>query len=314
MGGDRTCPDDCPLAVWAELSPADRKAQRQAVAVKLRGQGFTVEAIATQLGVSKSQISNDLATFPQNGNVKGQGKDTRGRKRSTGRPRNNTKNAAKTDSTKNKQTKPRPATPQQDKVRAAIADKLHDGDSINRKEMSKEFGVGEHTVQLTAAEETGALKERRKWEAEFNFTRGDLSPTAQHKFDIAVQLHQRKLDAQFEQRVLAEVKRRIDEIVLPHWKKQIGEAKKLYDRRKGVMDKPTYNLIRSCLHSDSRLSTSVQKLERAFIAFETYEKQLLTEKDSPTSFGDIPDSLAEWDKMRVKKRPKPATGSTVTKH
>jgi hypothetical protein len=63
MGGDRTCPDDCPLAVWAALAPAARKAQRKPIAEKLYKQGFTQEQIATQLGVSQALISGDLVNL-----------------------------------------------------------------------------------------------------------------------------------------------------------------------------------------------------------------------------------------------------------
>src|SRR5262245_21360810 len=60
MGGNRTCPEDCPLAVWATLSPADRKQQRQAVAERLYRDGYTMQAIATQLGVTKATVHYDL--------------------------------------------------------------------------------------------------------------------------------------------------------------------------------------------------------------------------------------------------------------
>jgi hypothetical protein len=42
-----------------------------------------MDAIATQLGVSQYTISKDLETLLVTNNVKGQGKDTRGRKKST---------------------------------------------------------------------------------------------------------------------------------------------------------------------------------------------------------------------------------------
>ena len=60
MGGDRTCPDDCPLAVWANLSTTARNAQRKPIAEKLYGQGFTMQQIATQLSVSQGTITGDL--------------------------------------------------------------------------------------------------------------------------------------------------------------------------------------------------------------------------------------------------------------
>ena len=63
MGGDRTCPDDCPLAVWQGLSEPDRKAKRKPIAERLYKQGFTMQTIATQLGVATWTISKDLKEF-----------------------------------------------------------------------------------------------------------------------------------------------------------------------------------------------------------------------------------------------------------
>jgi hypothetical protein len=64
MGGDRTCPDNCLLAKWWQLSPAERTEQyRKPMAEKLYSQGYTMEAIATQLGVGTKTISRDLENF-----------------------------------------------------------------------------------------------------------------------------------------------------------------------------------------------------------------------------------------------------------
>jgi hypothetical protein len=102
----------------------------------------------------------------------------------------------------------------------------------------------------------------------------------------------------FAERVADEVRRRIDEIVLPHWKKQIDQAHKLYKHRRGAMDKATFNKIRRALHPDSRNSISDKVLGEAFDTFMALEKFLLDEANSPTEIGPLPNSLAEWDKMR----------------
>jgi hypothetical protein len=49
--------------MWADMSPDDRKAQRKPVAEKLYRQGFTMEAIATQLAVDQATISRDLSNL-----------------------------------------------------------------------------------------------------------------------------------------------------------------------------------------------------------------------------------------------------------
>jgi len=45
---------------------------------------------------------------------------------------------------------------------------------------------------------------------------------------------------------------------------------------------------------------SDHKLGEAFDAFMSLEKYLLDEKDSPTTFGDLPSTLAEWEARRAK--------------
>src|SRR6516162_4683139 len=156
-------------------------------------------------------------------------------------------------------------------------------------------GVGERMVDRVLEVESA----RR--EGPTQVERSDLSLTAQQKLDAAIRQHQAKLDAAFHNRVLDEVKKRIDEIVLPHWKKQIEEAQKLYQHRRGAMSKETFNTIRRALHPDSRQSISDKKLAEAFDTFMSLEKFLLDEKDSPTEFGDLPKTWAEWEASRVTK-------------
>jgi hypothetical protein len=135
---------------------------------------------------------------------------------------------------------------------------------------------------------------------------GPLSMSAQEKLDAAVRQEKKRLASEFERRVQDEINKRVDEMVLPHWKEQIKQAKTLYDRRKALMDKETFNTIRRALHPDSRNAISDKKLGEAFDAFMRLEKYLLNEKDSPTEFSDLPASAAEWDRMRRTKGRRPS--------
>lgn len=124
--------------------------------------------------------------------------------------------------------------------------------------------------------------------------------SAQQKLDAALKRYKDELTAQFKLRVQEGVVQRLDEIVLPHWRQKIEQAKELYAKRRALMDKETFNIIRRALHPDSRNSISDKKLGDAFDTFMGLEKYLLNEKDSPTPFGDLPSSVAEWDKMKAK--------------
>jgi hypothetical protein len=63
-------PENCPLTAWTALSPNERKVNRQALAEQLYRQGFTMEQIGTQFGVSKQQISKDLVNCQPSGQLK----------------------------------------------------------------------------------------------------------------------------------------------------------------------------------------------------------------------------------------------------
>jgi hypothetical protein len=125
-----------------------------------------------------------------------------------------------------------------------------------------------------------------------------LSMTAQQKLEAWQRQYQKDLARQFERCVLNEVKRRVDEMILPHWKEKITQAEKLYVHRRGAMDKATFNKIRRALHPDSRNSISDNMLGDAFDTFMSLEKFLLDEKDSPTDFSGLPETWDEWEKAK----------------
>jgi hypothetical protein len=148
---------------------------------------------------------------------------------------------------------------------------------------------------------TAVEREKGRREAEPAITPDMLSMTQQQKNAAWRRQELHRMEIAFRQRVENEVIRRIDEIILPHWKEKIEQAQELFNRRKALMDKATFNKIRRCLHPDSRRSLSDPMLAEALDAFMALEKYLLNEKDSPTMFGDLPGSLAEWDKMKTRK-------------
>jgi len=260
-------PENCPIT--------NTKASREERAVSLYKQGFAQEAIAAVLDVAQSTVSEYLRSLSTADKLPPR-PSKRGRV-NEGRPRG-------------QRPKPKPAEQQQrnDKI-VAMSDQ-----GVSSGDIAKEVGVGQRMVDRVLEME-GARRE-----GPTQVERSDLSLTAQQKLDAAIRQHQAKLDAAFHNRVLDEVKKRIDEIVLPHWKKQIEEAQKLYQHRRGAMSKETFNTIRRALHPDSRQSISDKKLGEAFDTFMSLEKFLLDEKDSPTDFGDLPDNLADWDKRKAK--------------
>ena len=71
-----------------------------------------------------------------------------------------------------------------------------------------------------------------------------LSMTAQQRMDAWKRQQLRTMEQEFRQRVSEGVRKRVDEIFLPHLKEKIAQAQELYKVRKGLMDKATFNRIR----------------------------------------------------------------------
>ena len=260
------------------------KDDRQRIAEYLYGQkAWTMEKIAEALDVSQATITGDLRGLstpnkpprPKGGRPKGSGTkaNTRSKPRSERAPK---------------------AVEREERVSVLAAA------GLTTKEIAAEIGLGERAVAQ-------ALEHVQiKREAEAVIDPATLPMSAQEKIASVLRRRVRELEAEFERRVRDEIKQRIDELILPHWKEQIAEAQTLYKRRKALMDKDTFNIIRRALHPDSRNSISDKKLAEAFNAFMRLEKHLLNESDSPTDWPDLPDTAAAWDRMRTTKSRRPS--------
>jgi hypothetical protein len=158
------------------------------------------------------------------------------------------------------------------------------------------------TVKTSVAREEGRRETR-----ELN----DLSLTAQQRFDARLRAALRQQEAEFEIRVLAECKRRLDEISLPHYSKELADLEESIKNRKGIMHNVTYRKILACLHTErliqllgiplSKLDPSLAKrYEEAFRLFTELEKRVLDEKESPTQFRTMPRTYEELMAMKAK--------------
>jgi hypothetical protein len=185
------------------------------------------------------------------------------------------------------------AMPKTDAVREALRTTVEAGKPIDRKKWADELDVSVGTVQRAEMQERSRLEAL----ADPEIDRSALSLTAQQKFDAAVRQHQRKLDAAFESRVQEEINQRLDHIILPVWRKKIAEAKKIYDVRRSITNKETFNLIVRCLHTDTRrhVGDDVSTMHRQVHGIEKY---LLNEKASPTKFTGLPTTAAEWEQAK----------------
>lgn len=273
-------PDNCPIVTFSDLTPAEQRVQRKRIAKTMQDQGFTQAHIAKHLGVDQATISRALEEFDLCKTHKSKPAKTASNPKGAGRPKGSAK--ARPERRKNESV-----------TAAAAAEQILNGRSYKAAE--KDTGLSNTVLRSAVAREEG----RR----EPQFTRDDLSPSAQQKFDIAVRRYRAQLEASFAEAVrvkyLADVAKYVNDVLILKTNEKIEVAQQLYRHRRGAMEKTTFNTIRRALHPDSRNSISDAKLAEAFDTFMSLEKFLLDEKDSPTHFDALPANLAEWDRMRA---------------
>ena len=258
-------PDGCPILAFSDLTRAEQRVQRQRTVKKMTEQGFTQEQIAKQLGVTQSTVQRDLEGLP----IVGKPPRPKG-----GRPSGSKRRAV-----------PKQTDGQETKI-IALADS-----GVTSEKIAAEIGVSGRNVRRVIE------KERDKREAA-PIDASTLSISAQEKVDRVIRQFKATLGASFHEAVANKVRERLDEMILPEQRRLIAEAQNLYEKRRGLMNKETFNTIRRALHADSRNSISDQRLNEAFNNFMALEKYLLNEADSPTTLPKLPTNLAEWDAMK----------------
>jgi hypothetical protein len=256
------------------MSEAERKTHRKQEAERLYKQGFSMEAIALLFDVTAMTISRDLEEFSHD--VKTQDRVSKRGRKGEGRPRG-------------KRQVTRRSGPSPEVEQKMAEGVLDEGKTL--EQVTKDFGLPSvQHAKIAVAREEG----RREPKVE----RGDLSMSAQQKFDAAMRAYKAKLDADFNNRVNQRVREFLEETILPKHRQEQEQAYKIMRARKGIMDKASFRLIWSALHPDSRKSISDRKLAEAFDVFSRLEKLLLDEKQSPTDFQKLPATMAEWDQRR----------------
>jgi hypothetical protein len=109
-----------------------------------------------------------------------------------------------------------------------------------------------------------------------------LSKTAQQKLEAAIRQHKRTLDLQFEQRVSDEIRRRLEETVLPTLNRREAEYLKGINAHNGYIPRAKYLAMWRCLHPDSRGSVSDHKLAEAFRILADLERVLVKKEERET--------------------------------
>lgn len=170
----------------------------------------------------------------------------------------------------------------QDKVQDAVDALVRDGKPVSRKKIGEEHGVGETTVHFAIAKAQGKL------EAEPEIRPEDLSISARQKLEAAMRQYQNKLDAEFDWRVRSDIKRRVDELVMPSLREREEDAALVIKARKGVFKPEEYRAILRCIHPDAQ--PTIEQKNEAFRLVHEKRIVLLSEKDdaNPKVYRNLP--------------------------
>lgn len=184
-----------------------------------------------------------------------------------------------------------------DEARKIVRSRIEADEPLKTRELEKEHGISVDSF------ERAALAERARKEAldELQIDPATLSMSAQQKVDISIRQYIHKLDVEFEQRVLAECRKRLEETILPSYNKSYAEYQDVIKARKGIMDRTTYKKILSCLHPDRVADPGLKKrFEDAFHLFTKMELVLLDEKQNPTTAMQFPRTYEEMMALKHK--------------
>jgi hypothetical protein len=252
------------------------KADRVALEVRLydQGNGKTMDEIAKIVGVNKSTVSYDLRDVVAQATTSSRvpKTDKLGRENNTGRRK---------------------------KVRAKKSDGKEDAilaqPGVSSTVVAADVGVPPREVRRVR--KTQEIIEQAK--AEPNIDPDILLKTHKEKLALAIKQHVKELDIQFESRVLAEIKRRLEATVLPHYKETERHYEAVIKHRKGVFTMEEYNLILHCTHTDSRKSLSNERMDQALHLMQNNKLVLVAEKENPTRTVNIPSTYDELMKQKA---------------
>jgi hypothetical protein len=172
---------------------------------------------------------------------------------------------------KKQRTKKTDTKPVQEHVRSAV----QNDEAISREKVAKDLNVTEHTVTIARAREEG----RHDAFVEINTVSAEAlqSASVKEKYVAAVRSMQKKLqhefDINFREAVRVEVQKQCD-ATFPRLQEAQDKAfeeeqrfRRYLAETKKIMTVQQFKDVASCLHPDSRISITEEKLKRTFQMF-----------------------------------------------
>jgi len=239
---------------------------------------WTQQKIAKVLSVSQQTIALDLRDITNISNVSRT--DTRGRRASPGRPR---------------QARPRPT---ETRAREAVRPAVREGRPIRSRQIAEEIGASHVIVEQAAAIERAVMEDRAQRPA-VEITPDMLPTSARERLERAVAQATARLEREYELKVETEVRRRIEEVVIPHWTAKEEEYNTVIRARRGVMTAAVFRKMLAALHEDLVQGDHNKRRARECFTFLNENKvAFVAEAEHPTRGTPLPRTMAEWDEAR----------------
>ena len=115
----------------------------------------------------------------------------------------------------------------------------------------------------------------------------DLPKTAQQKLQAALKRELKGMEAEYQRLIDERVEQIIGKELPSKWQAKLDHADEITRSHRGVMTKSELNILLACLHPDSRMSASDEKLAEAFRIIRSVEIPLLPGDATAPSAPDI---------------------------
>lgn len=192
------------------------------------------------------------------------------------------------------QSKSRTSPPKPHKERKTMVELAEEGESA--EEIAEAVGSSKHTVRRELERE--AIEQAAKSEA-VEISWASAPGTAKDKLERLEKRLQREFDQRVTEAANKETERYL-EFWLSQYRQTWAELERVRKSHRGAFTRDDYNMIRSCLHPDSRLSVSDDKLAEAFRLFNEANIELIdTRREKFAS--PVPASLRDL-KRKVPRR------------
>ena len=184
-----------------------------------------------------------------------------------------------------KPQKPKPPTEEFERAMRVIERRAAAGEGLTYAEIEKEAGASSTPVRRALA----AFEAGRASAAQLENL---LNAPQREKLEAAMRAYKRRLDLEFEARVIEEARRRSEELSLPFYFEKLDKIERQLAGRSGVMPRREFRKILACLHPDMARPGQEQRFEEAFRIFNGYEIKLVSD-DKLAVTSHLPHTIEE---------------------